>query len=85
MSFTAALRGRTEEEEQPRAHQVAVAGPATIGSLRLYPQHEQQTTNQSVRATNVNSLPLDKMLKVAGTVVQQIITEFNGAVLEVLK
>jgi predicted lysophospholipase L1 biosynthesis ABC-type transport system permease subunit len=42
------------------------------------PQHEQQTTDELFRAPNVNSLPLDKMLKV----VQQIMTEFNGAVLE---
>jgi glycerol uptake facilitator-like aquaporin len=47
------------------------------------PQHEQQTIGQSVRATNVNSLPLCKMLiVVAVTVVQQIMTECNGAVLE---
>jgi hypothetical protein len=44
------------------------------------PQHEQQTTGQSVRATNVKSLPLDKMLKIVVTVLQQIMTESNGAV-----
>jgi hypothetical protein len=48
----------------------------------LLPQHEQQTTGQSVQACNVNSLPLDEMLKVVVTVVQQIMTEFNGAMLE---
>jgi hypothetical protein len=45
------------------------------------PQLEQQTTGQSVRATNVNSLSVDKMLKVVVTVVQQIMTECSGAVL----
>jgi hypothetical protein len=45
-------------------------------------QHEQQTVGQSLPATNVNSLPLDKMLRVVLTVVQQIMTEFNGAALE---
>jgi hypothetical protein len=45
--------------------------PATL------PQWEQQTRDQSVRAPNVNSLPLEKMLKVAVTVAQQIMTEFN--------
>jgi hypothetical protein len=45
------------------------------------PQHEQQTTGESVQATNVNSLPLDKMLEVVITVIQQIMKEFNGAML----
>jgi hypothetical protein len=44
------------------------------------PQHEQQTTGQSVRAPNVNSLHLNKMLKVVVAVVQQIMKEFNGGV-----
>jgi hypothetical protein len=47
------------------------------------PAPEQlQQTGQSVWATNVNSLSLDKTLKVVGTVAQQIITESIGAVLE---
>jgi hypothetical protein len=46
------------------------------------PQHEHQKAGQSVRAPNVYSLPLDKMLKVVVTVVHQIMTESNGAVLE---
>jgi hypothetical protein len=46
------------------------------------PQIEQQKAGQSVRAPNVNSLSLDKMLKVEVTVVQQIMIESNGAVLE---
>jgi hypothetical protein len=49
------------------------------------PHHEQQTTGKSVRAPNVNTLPLKKMLKVAVTVVQQVMTEFNCAVLEEAK
>jgi hypothetical protein len=48
-------------------------------------QQEQQTTGQSVRAPNVNSLPLDNMLRVVATVVVQIMTEFNGAVLKEAK
>jgi hypothetical protein len=39
----------------------------------------QQGTSQSVQAPNVNRQPLDNMLRVV-TVVQQIMTEFNGAV-----
>jgi hypothetical protein len=48
-------------------------------------QHEHQTTGQSVQSPNVNRLPVDKMLKVVVTVVQQIMTEFNGAVIEEAK
>jgi hypothetical protein len=64
-----------------------VAGPATM-ELRVpvaLPQQEQQKTDQSVRAPNVNSLSLDNMLKVVVTVVQQIMTESNGAVWEEAK
>jgi hypothetical protein len=50
------------------------------------PQHEQQKTGQSVRAPNdANSLSLDKMLQVVVTVVQQIMTQSNSAVLEETK
>jgi hypothetical protein len=49
------------------------------------PQQQQQTTRQSVWAPNVNSLPLVKILQLVGTVVQQIMTEFNGTVLEEAK
>jgi hypothetical protein len=72
MSFAEALRGRTEEQQQPPTHQVA--GPATMEPRipTALPQHEQQTTCQSVRAPNLNSLHLDKMLKVVVAVVQQI-------------
>jgi hypothetical protein len=88
MSFTAALRGKTEEQQQPQTHQVTVAGPSTIelGVPAALTQHEQQTRGQSIRAPHVNSLPLVKMLiVVVVTVVQQIMTECNGAVLEEAK
>jgi hypothetical protein len=48
-------------------------------------QQEQQKTGQSVRAPNINSLSLDQMLKVVVTVVQQIMVESDGAVLEEAK
>jgi hypothetical protein len=41
-----------------------------------------QTIGQSIRAHNVNNLALDKMLEVVVTLVDQIMTGFNGAVLE---
>jgi hypothetical protein len=86
MSFAAALRGRTEEQ-QSQTYQVAVAGSTTMEPRvpAALPQHEQQTTGQAVRATNVNSWPLDNMLRVVVTVVQRITTEFNGALLEEAK
>jgi hypothetical protein len=46
------------------------------------PQHEQQKAAQSVRAPNINSLSLDKMLKIVVTVIEQIMTDSNGAGLE---
>jgi hypothetical protein len=42
---------------------------------------QPQQSDQSVWAQNTNSQPLDNMLRVV-TVVQQIMTEFDGAVLE---
>jgi hypothetical protein len=90
VSSAAALRGRTEEQQQPQTHQVdqvAVAGPATMEPRvpAALARHEQLITGQSVRALNVNSLPLDKMLKALVTVVQDIMTEFISAVLEEAK
>jgi hypothetical protein len=49
------------------------------------PQQKQQKAGQSVWAPNVNNLSLDKKLKVVVTVVQQIMTESNGAALEEAK
>jgi hypothetical protein len=85
MSFAAALRSKTEEQQQPQTYQVA--GTATIEPRVpvALPQQEQQKAGQSVRAPNANSLSLDKMLKVVVTLVQQIMTESNGAVLEEAK
>jgi hypothetical protein len=82
VSFAAALRGKTEEQQQPQTHQEA--GPDTMEHrvAAASTQHGQQKTGQSVRAPNINSLRLDKMLKVVVTVVQQTMAESNGAVLE---
>jgi hypothetical protein len=83
LSFAAALRGRTEEQQQPQTHQVAVVGPAAVERRvsAALPQHEQQTC-QSVRAPNINCSSLDKMLRVIVTVVHQIMIESNGIVLQ---
>jgi hypothetical protein len=87
VSFVAALRGKTEEQQQPQIHKVDVAGADTMEPRvpAPLPQHEQETTGQSVGAPNVNSLPLDQMLRAVVTVVQHFIVEFNGAVLEEAK
>jgi hypothetical protein len=59
-----------------------VAGPTTVDpSVPAYLQHHQQ---QSVQASDVNSLPLDNMFSVV-TVVQQNTTEFNNTVSEEAK
>jgi hypothetical protein len=41
----------------------------------------QQKAGQSVRASTLNSQPLDNMLRIV-TAIQQIMTEFNGGVYE---
>jgi hypothetical protein len=59
-----------------------VASPPVAKTQSVPAPEQLQQTGESVGATNVNSLSLDKMLKVVGIVVQQIITESIGAVLE---
>jgi hypothetical protein len=87
MSFAEGLRGRPEEQQQPQTLQVGVPGPDTMEPRvpASLPQHEQQITGQSVRAANVNSLSLEKVLRVVTKVVQHIMTELDGAVLEEAK
>jgi hypothetical protein len=58
-----------------------VAEPPAAGKTNVHPPEQQQETGQSVRAANVNSQPLDNMLR-AVTLVQQFMTDFNGAVSE---
>jgi hypothetical protein len=87
VSFVEELRGRTRAQRQPQTHLVAVAGPAAMEPRipAALPQHEEQTTDQSFRALNVKSLPLDKMIKIVVMAVQQVMTESNGVVLEKTK
>jgi hypothetical protein len=81
VSFAAALRGSTAQQQQPQARQVPVADPSTEVKVSTPASGQQQNVGQSVRAPTVSSQPLDNMLRVV-TVVQQIMTEFNGAVSE---
>jgi hypothetical protein len=81
VSFAAALRGSTAQQQQPQARQVPVADPSTEVKLSTPASGQQQNVGESVRARTVNSQPLDNMLRVV-TVVQRIMSEFNGAVSE---
>jgi hypothetical protein len=81
VSFAAGLRGSAEQQQQPEENQVPVTSLPTAGIKHIPAPTLQQETGQSVQAPNVNSQPLDSMLRVV-TVVQQIMTEFNGAVSE---
>jgi hypothetical protein len=69
MSFAAALRGKTEEQQRHRKHQMAGPDAMEPKVPVALPQNEQQKTDQSFRAPNVNSWSMDKMLKVVVTVV----------------
>jgi hypothetical protein len=82
--FAAALRDKTDEQRQIPARQVPIADSATMEPSGPAPflQHNQQPRGQLVRATNVNSVSLGKMLKLVLTVIQQIMSEYNGALLE---
>jgi hypothetical protein len=62
-----------------------VASPPVAKKHSIPAPEWLQQTGQSVWATNVNNLTLNKMLKVVVMVVQQIMTESNGAVLEEAK
>jgi hypothetical protein len=75
-------RSEATDSSNNDLRQVPVASPP-VAKQKSVPAPEQlQQIGQSVWATNVNSLSLDKMLKVVVTVEQQIMTESNGAVLE---
>jgi hypothetical protein len=80
VSFAAALRGSTDQQG-PQAHQVPAAGQPRTEKQSVQTPAPQQKTGQSVQTPHVNSQPLDDMLRVV-TIVQQIMTEFNGSVSE---
>jgi hypothetical protein len=78
VSFAAALRN-SDDQKQPQPQRASVAGPTPVGKRSVPAPARQKDAGQSVPATNVNSPPLDNMLR-AVIVVQQIMTEFNDAV-----
>jgi hypothetical protein len=78
-SFAAALRSTLGQQPPIRQAQLkqGTAAEQTRGPPPAVQQAKQ--AGQSVQTSNVNSVSLDDMFKVA-TVVQQIITELNGAI-----
>jgi hypothetical protein len=81
LSFAAALRNNAGHQQQSNPSQVPVAGPPARAKPNTPASAQQQEAGQLVRTPIVNSQPLDNMLRVV-TAVQQIMTEFNGAVSE---
>jgi hypothetical protein len=75
VSFAAALRGGAARQ-QPEALQVHAGAKLSTPATG-----DQQKAGQSVRAPTVSSQPVDNILRVV-TFVQQIMTEFSGAVPE---
>jgi hypothetical protein len=79
VSFAAALRGSAEQQQQPQANQVPVI--STRSRDKTYADPNTAARNRSVSSGSKCSQTLDNMLIVV-TVVQQIMTDFNGAVSE---
>jgi hypothetical protein len=73
VSFAEALQSKADQNQQSHPYSYAAAVPATVNQQRV------QTLGQSVSAPNVDSFPVNNMIR-ALTVVQQILTEFNNAV-----
>jgi hypothetical protein len=81
VSFAAVLRGGAAQQ-QPQARQVpGITHPHAGAKVSTPAPGDQQKADQSVRAPTVSSQTLDNILRVV-TVVQQIMTEINGAVSE---
>jgi hypothetical protein len=78
MSFAWTLQNKAKKQQQPHIDRVPVAGPAAIEKTNAPPPERQHNTGLSAQVSNVNSLPLDNMLR-AITVVQQIMTGFSDA------
>jgi hypothetical protein len=62
----------------------AQQSPVITTEARCPTEHHYQNAGQSVQASNLSSVSLDIMFRVA-TVVQQTLTEFNGVVSEEAK
>jgi hypothetical protein len=79
-SFVAALRGDMQQHPQVQRAQQA-QNPEDRAQIQSTMQSHTQKTCQSVQAPSVSNFSLDDMFKVAN-VVQQIMTQLNGALTE---
>jgi hypothetical protein len=78
VSFTEAIQSKADQTQQSHPWQAAAAAPATVDQPRVQTSSKWQKADQSAPAQIVNSSPLDNMVRVV-TVVQQFMTEYNGA------
>jgi hypothetical protein len=74
-----ALQSKANQTQQSHPCQAAAAALATVDQPRVKTSPKWQEAGQSAPAQIVNSLLLDKMVRVV-TVVQQFMTEYNDAV-----
>jgi hypothetical protein len=79
MSFAETLQRKADQTQQSHPSQAALAATVTGDQPRVQTSSKWQQAGQSAPAHIVNSLPLDNIVRVV-TVVQQIMTEYNGAV-----
>jgi hypothetical protein len=81
LSFAAAVKKTAETTQQQPPRQVAPAGPNGREEPQPSCLPDQQHTGQSVQGNSPSDSNLDNMFRVV-TAVQQIMTEFSGAVSE---
>jgi hypothetical protein len=79
MSFAEALQSKADQTQQSHPSQAAAASTFTVDQPRVHTSSKWQQAGQSAPAQIVNSSPRDNMVRVV-TVVQQFMTEYNGAV-----
>jgi hypothetical protein len=73
------LRCSTTRYQTATTEAHGTSGTGRIREADFLAATPQQPTGQSAQGSNVNSLPLDNMLR-AITIVQEIMAEFSGAV-----
>jgi hypothetical protein len=79
MSFKEALQSKADQTQQSHPRKDAAAATATVDQPRVQTSPKWKRASQSAPTQIVNSLPLDNKVRVV-TVVQQFMTEYNGAV-----
>jgi hypothetical protein len=78
MSFAEALQSKADQTQQSHPSQAAAAATVTVDQPRVQTSSKWQQAGQTAPAQIVNSSPLDNMVRVVA-VVQQFMTEYNGA------